>query len=339
LDSLLAQLQPQELAQNAALVAQDLNMNGSIVAAELNAEQSISGAFADFPGTLSSTDILGGTLNSLYDGYGTATASLEATLLGTIGAYYDPVTLTGSALIPAADLPGGVATLPFQDGVFGGLWGTLDNAVYSEYQLLPVEDQNFDNLTGSTATLLAVPPLADFELLEAAQTAAYADLLSGETAFNSALVTHEAALVEAAFGSSSTLDPFIDRLFNADNLTVEMFENSFNSVIGADNISPATLIGQLLIATPTDGGYFDGAGTESIGGLTGVLDQSLAALNDASGLTLADYSSALAGFDSAAFDSAVSALLDPGAFTADFAAFTSEVPTVFSDLATIFTSF
>jgi hypothetical protein len=144
--------------------------------------------------------------------------------------------------------------------------------------------------------------------------------------------------MDAAFGANTTLDPFIDRLFNSDNLLVELFENSFNSVIGAGDISPATLIGQLLIA-PSDGGYFDGVGTSSIGGLTGIFDQSLAALNDASGLTLTDYTSAFANFDPAAFDTAVSSLLDPTAFTGDFSAFTTELPAVLSDLSTVVTSF
>jgi hypothetical protein len=89
---------------------------------------------------------------------------------------------------------------------------------------------------------------------------------------------------------------------------------------------------------PSDGGYFDGAGTSSIGGLTGIFDQSLAALNDASGLTLTD-TSALANFDPAAFDTAVSSLLDPTTFTGDFSAFTTELPTVLSDLSTVVTSF
>jgi hypothetical protein len=340
LDSVLTQLQTQELAEDAALLSQLAAINGTTVTTELNFEQSIAGPLADFPGTLSSTDILGGTLNSLYDGYGTATTSLEATLLGSIGADYDPTTLTGSALIPAADLPvvaGGV--LPFQDGAIGGLWGTVDNSLYSEAQLLPEEGQNIDNLTGSTGSVFSVPSLADFQALDAAQTTAYADLLSGETTFNTDLVGNETALVDAAFGANTTLDPFLDRLFNADNLLVELFENSFNSVIGADNISPAALIGQLLIATPSDGGYFDGVGTSSIGGLTGVFDQSLAALNDASGLTLPDYTGAFANFDPAAFDAALSSVLDPTAFTADFSAFTNELPTVLSDLSTIVTSF
>lgn len=340
LDSVLAQLQTQELAQDAALLSQLATINGTTVTTELNFEQVIAGPLADFPGTLSSTDILGGTLNSLYDGYGTATTSLEATLLGSIGADYDPATLTSSALIPTADLPavaGGV--LPFQDGAIGGLWGTVDNALYSEAQLLPEEGQNIDNLTGSTGSVFSIPSLADFQALDAAQTTAYADLLSGETTFNADLLGNEMASVDAAFGANTTLDPFLDRLFNADNLLVELFENSFNSVIGADNISPATLVGQLLIATPSDGGYFDGVGTSSIGGLTGVLDQSLAALNDASSLTLADYTSAFASFDPAAFDTAVSSLIDPTAFTADFSAFTNELPTVLSDLSTIVTSF
>jgi hypothetical protein len=50
-------------------------------------------------------------------------------------------------------------------------------------------------------------------------------------------------------------------------------------------------------------------------GAPGIFDQSLAALNDASGLTLTGYTSAFANFDPAAFDTAVSSLLDPTAFT------------------------
>ncbi len=351
----LPNLQADELASNATLIASELAGNAGVVTGEETFESAIASAFpglfdvggltppgtvADIVGPIAVGGGLGQVFDRLFDVNNLSLSTSENLFNSLIGAdNFDPAAINASLLIdggltavPPPIAVDGVAEplpvigigAPFLSGQIGGLEGITGNSLDVDYATT-----NFLN----TELGLSLPNLVFQDVITLGDDFITFNnaLVADELAFNTQLLDEELAAEAAAFsGNEEALNGSVDRMFNIDNLFLSTAENSFNSVIGAE-FSPAEITQSLLTGTTTD--VFD---TGDLGGLQGIFDQNLALAADLAGLTSGDITSAFApgAFDATAFTAAIGDLFDVSAFgnlTPDFA-------TLSTDLGTIFTS-
>jgi hypothetical protein len=343
----LLNLQADELGSDATLVTDELASNANVVAGEETFESDIAAAFPSLFDTTGPTafaaaaigvvvdDGLGSVFNRLFDVNNLFLSTSENMFNSLIGADdFDPAAINSSLLIDSALTPvsagGGIADIaqpiaaPFLSGQIGGLEGITGNSLDADYATI-----NFVN----TQFGLTLPDLAFQDVVTLGDDLITFNnaLVADELAFNTNLLNEELAVEAAAFGGNeNALNGSVDRMINIDNLVLSTEENSFNSLIGAE-FNPAELTQSLLTGTSAD--VFD---TGDLGGLQGIVDQSLALSADLAGLTPGDITSAFApgAFDTTAFTAAVGDLFDVSAFsnlTPDFA-------TLSTDLGNIFTS-
>lgn len=113
--------------------------------------------------------------------------------------------------------------------------------------------------------------------LEQAEIGFNTNLVNGELGFNHALLTHEVGWEQPVFGTDSALNGALNRSFNVGNLLIGTGEQTFNSLEGAQ--VPDSFTASLL--TGSGAQVFNGG---QIGGVEGVLGQSLATQADLLGL-------------------------------------------------------
>jgi hypothetical protein len=342
----LLNLQADELGSDAALVTNELAGNADIVAGEQSFESDIASAFPslfDTPGPTAFAAAagvvvdggLGSVFNRLFDVSNLFLSTSENVFNSLIGAdNFDPAAINSSLLIDSgltatsgggavADLAQPVAA-PFLSGQIGGLEGITGNSLDAEYATIGFLNAQF-GLTLPDLAFQAVVTFGD-DLITFNDA-----LVADELAFNTNLLNEELAAEAAAFGGNeSALDGSVDRMINIGNLVLSTGENSFNSLIGAE-FNPADLTQSLLTGTSAD--VFD---TGDLGGLQGIVDQSLALAVSLADLTPGDITSAFApgAFDATAFTAAIGDLFDVSAFSN----LTPDVATLSTDLGNIFTS-
>lgn len=315
----LQTLQADELLFNTFLTNGEVATNAALVSGELNAEETVAPLFALFADSASGASILNGTVDDLFNAANILTSSQNIAYDVIFGANADPATLIGSLFTTGN--PDGL----FDTGQIGGIEGILSNGILAYYDAVGLLDDQF-GLTGASA--LPGPTFAELQTLQGDELTLGSQLGASEIAFNDHLVSGEAAAETAAFGGQSdALNGLVDRVINADNELLGTGENLINLVFGAENVDPTTLTASLLI--PSDTGVFDSG---DIGGLEGVVDQLLAGISDAGGLTAADF--ATGAFDADAFTAALSGAFDIGAFDP----VGTDLATVATDLTTILTS-
>ncbi|MEY8013731.1 hypothetical protein [Mycobacterium servetii] len=104
------------------------------------------------------------------------------------------------------------------------------------------------------------------------------DLVAAEAGFNTNLVAHELGLESALFGSTTALNGAVNRVFNAGNLVLGTGEQTVNTLLGA---YPAPGVDTMLIESGTGAGVFN---LGNIGGIEGIVNQTLAAGAELAGL-------------------------------------------------------
>jgi hypothetical protein len=344
----LLNLQADELGSDATLVTNELASNANVVAGEETFESDIAAAFPSLFDTTGPTafaaaavgvvvdDGLGSVFNRLFDVSNLFLSTSENMFNSLIGADdFDPAAINSSLLIDSALTPvsagGGVADIaqpiaaPFLSGQIGGLEGITGNSLDADYATI-----NFVN----TQFGLTLPDLAFQDVVTLGDDLITFNnaLVADELAFNTNLLNEELAAEAAAFGGNeNALNGSVDRMINIDNLVLSTEENSFNSLIGAE-FNPAELTQSLLTGTSAD--VFD---TGDLGGLQGIVDQSLALSADLAGLTPGDITSAFApdAFDTTAFTGAIGDLFDVSAFsnlTPDFAILSTDLGNIFTSM-------
>jgi hypothetical protein len=310
----LGTVQAEELLFNSTLTTAEEASNSALVGGELSSEETFAPLFSFLADSSVSDSLLHGTLDDLFNAANILTSSQNIAYDVIFGANADPATIVGSLLTTA-----GPEGLLFDNGEIGGIEGVLSNGILALFDA----DTFLDNEFG-----LAGPSITPLDVLQTAETTLGTDLGGSEATFDGHLVGSEEAAITAAFGSQSTaLTELVDRVVNADNELLATGENLINFVLGAENISPTTLTADSLI--PSDTLVFDSG---SVGGLEGVVDQLLAGISDAGGLTAADF--ATGAFDTDAFTAALSGAFDIGAFDP----VGTDLATVATDLTTVLTS-
>lgn len=310
-EPLLEGLQADEITANAALVAQEQAINTNVLAGETSFESAIAPAFSGLADSSNPTSILDGGLNVLYQFDTLFMGTAENALNSVLGADFDPAALT--------------------DG-FGGLRGLMDLTLFGLTDAVHFSDDETKLLTGVEGTL-PFPSAAELTALQAEELAACQLLNNGVAAFNANLVVGEQAAEMAALGSNTALNGLVDRLINSGNLVLGTGENFITSLMGVEGVDPQSVIASLLI--PSDTNVFDSG---AIGGFEGIVDQNLAALADAAGLTPADFTTAFGPsvFDPTAFTAAIGSAIDSTALGPFLTALTGPV---LADFATVLASF
>jgi hypothetical protein len=315
----LQTLQADELLFNNFLTGAEVTANTALVSGELTTEETVAPLVSLLADSAGSTDILHGTIDDLFNAANIITSSQNIAYDVIFGANTDPTSIVSSLFTTAN--PDGL----FDSGAIGGIEGILSNSVLALYDFTTFFDDQF-GLTGAS-NLPAT--LADLTTLQTAELQLGTDLGKAEFTFDGNLVTSEEEAIAAAFGSQSTaLTELVDRVVNADNELLATGENLINFVLGAENISPTTLTADSLI--PSDTLVFDSG---SVGGLEGAVDQLLAGISDAGGLTAADF--ATGAFDTDAFTAALSGAFDINAFDpvgTDLAAVATDLTTILTSL-------
>jgi hypothetical protein len=133
---------------------------------------------------------------------------------------------------------------------------------------------------GNVSPLAAAPgQMGDFLTdLQAGQLNFNANLVQREFGFNASLLNQELGF-ENSFLGAGAFNGGENRFFNAENMFIGTSEGVLNSAVGATGWSPSALTASLL--TGSSAQVFNGG---AIGGLEGLLDQSLAANADLTGL-------------------------------------------------------
>jgi hypothetical protein len=322
----LIDIQAQELSSNAALISQELAANTGLVTGEESLVSSIASAFPAATGTITPfaeiaaltapADPVVQAFDRLFDANNLLLGASENVFNSIIGAdSFNPVAINQSLLFDglspigynvAPNLTGGGGVgAPFLGGNIGGIQGAVGNDLAALSYAL--------NGTLSAA----VPSLG--------------------TAFNQNLLSNELLAEHAAFGfgpnGTEPLNGVVDRVINIGNLPLSTAENSFNSLIGADQVSTTTVFADLPqpagITLPEEitASLLTGTGTSPtdivnvfdtgyLGGAEGYADQYAALLADLAGLNSAEITSALAPgvFDPTLFSTAIGNLIDPTAF-------------------------
>ncbi|EPQ77987.1 PE family protein [Mycobacterium marinum] len=203
--------------------------------------------------------------------------SAAATDLASIGSTIDTAgsaaALATTGVIPAGldEVSAGIAAL---FGAHGQAYQELSaRAALFHDEFVRVLSAGADAYASSEVAnaqaVLAAGPGGLFEQVGRVQAGFTANLVSGELAFNQALVANEAAVIDAVGGANSLVGGVIYGGFNATNLVVGTGQQFVNTLVGAQ--IPASLSTSLLL-----GGQVPGA---QIGaGLSGVVQtgQSLA---------------------------------------------------------------
>jgi hypothetical protein len=135
-------------------------------------------------------------------------------------------------------------------------------------------------VAGSAAAVTAAQLQSDIEAFQS-------DLLSAEGAFNSALVEHELALEQAAFGDDNVLNGVVNQGFSAVNSAFAAQEQSLNDLLG---ITTSTDVTQSLL---------------SVGGSGAASGSDLPVLADIAGLQPSDFDDLFANFKGDLFATAL----------------------------------
>ena len=262
----LQQLEQAQIGFNANLVNAELTFNHQLLTGEVALEQSIFGTDSALNGVINRSFNVGNPL------WGTA----QQTVNTLVGAPV-PTNFTSGLLQGSADQV-------FNSGQIGGPLGAFDQSlvVGADFAGLvltsPPGQALLSVLPAQTQAMLASAPANFLAHLETAQLAYNTGLISHELSFNDALVTHEIGLEQNIFGTDSALNGTLNRSFNAVNLLIGTGEQGLNNLSGA-LVSQPTFNQSLLTGT---GAQTFNSG--EIGGLTGVVDQTIFAGVDLLGL-------------------------------------------------------
>jgi hypothetical protein len=177
--------------------------------------------------------------------------------------------------------------------------------------ILASADETLANLIGIIGPTFADPLLN----LQAEEISSNAALVTQELTGNADLLTSESGLessLVALLGGGAdpgTLTGFVDHLVDANNLLVGTSQTLFDSLIGADNFSPATIDSSLGITSAGDVPFV----TDGIGGVEGATGNTLAAYGDYISYLNTQFGLGLADFSSQDFMAAVTALANADA--------------------------
>lgn len=291
----LTQLQTMETSFNSALINGQLGFNSALVTQEAALETAAFGGVGAYNGVL---DDVFNFWNSLL---GTGEIGFD-TLVGAqfpgAGSGYcnDP----WHSFVSGLYVPGSVAI--GGHGGINGLLGALDQKILFDlnavgfvtgeltgFGALPdavaaglgaVGLQAPLNAFISAAAAAGLPtslqaalaaPVIGLDNLAGHQADFLDDLVAAEAGFNTNLVAHELGLEAALFGSTTAFNGAVNRVFNAGNLVLGTGEQSVNVLVGA---FPAPGVDTLLIESGTGAGVFN---LGNIGGIEGILNQTLAA--------------------------------------------------------------
>jgi PE family len=242
----LQQLEQSMIGFNGNLVDGELGFNKSLVTNELAMEQSI----------FHTDSALNGVLNRTFNAGNLLVGTGEQMLNGLLGAQV-PVNFTASLLT-------GTGQQVFNGGQISGLVGAFDQNLVATGDLI--------GLSGAGPALSP-----DLRGIESNQIAFNTNLVNSELGFNNSLLNSEIGFEQNMFHSDSALNGALNRGYNVVNLLVGTGEQGVNALLGPQ--VPTGLWGSLLTGTgqqPFNGGQ--------IGGIEGMLGQSLASVADLAGL-------------------------------------------------------
>jgi hypothetical protein len=106
------------------------------------------------------------------------------------------------------------------------------------------------------------------------------NLYNGEIGFEKAIGPFFANVADS-HSADSALNGVLNRLFNVGNLFLGTGENTFNSLLGANNFTPEAILNTLLTGAGNPANVFDGG---NIGGVEGIFDNSAITYGDFIGL-------------------------------------------------------
>ena len=262
----LAQLQAMQLGFNTALINGEYSFNTALVAQEAAVEAAIFG-----PGPA-----LNGVVNDVFNFWNTVLGTGEVTIDTVVGAQI-PACLwssfgTGLYLPPLGHAVG--------VGRIDGLLGALDQKLLFDLDVAGLATGSSSANGSLLAPLGGLPigswlpsPVAGLQGWVPPQVHFIHDLVAAETGFNKSLLCSEMTW-EASTCGPNAFGGALDRVFNVGNLTLATGEQTVNSLLGAEQAPGLFLAGGC-------GQVFNGG---NIGGLEGILDQSLAAGADLAGL-------------------------------------------------------
>ena len=262
----LQQLEQAQITFNTNLVNAELTFNHQLVSGEVALEQSLFGTDSALNGVINRGFNVGNLL------WGTAQQTVNTLVGAPVPQNFTSGLLQGSA------------AQVFNGGKIGGPLGAFDQSlvVGADFAGLvlgsPPGQAVLSLLPAPTQAMLASAPGNFLAQLETAQLAYNTGLIGHEMGFNDALLTHEIALENSIFGTDSALNGTLNRSFNAVNLLIGTGEQTLNNFSGA--YAPQPAFNQSLLT---------GSGAQTfnsgeIGGLTGVVDQTLFAGVDLLGL-------------------------------------------------------
>src|SRR6202012_3201050 len=133
-------------------------------------------------------------------------------------------------------------------------------------------------LPASLQVTLAGAPTAVFQQLGGLQLNLANNLIGAEAGFNQNLLAGELNLETTVFGTNSALNGVVNRVFNVGNLVLSTGEQTVNSLLAGVQ-APG------LLLTGTGQQVFNAG---NIGGLEGIINQSLAAGADLAGFFAGD---------------------------------------------------
>ncbi len=262
----LQRLEQAQIAFNTNLVNAELTFNHQLVSGEVALEQSI----------FSTDSALNGVINRSFNVGNLLWGSAQQTVNTLVGAPV-PTNFTSSLLT-------GSGAQVFNSGAIGGPVGALDQSlvVGADFAGLvlasPPGQAVLSLLPAHTQAMLASAPGDFLANLEASQLAYNTGLISHELSFNHALLSNEIGLEKTIFGTDSALNGTLNRGFNAVNTLIGTGQQSLNNLSGALVSQPA--FNQSLLTGSSAQTFNSG----QIGGLTGVVDQTLFAGVDFIGL-------------------------------------------------------
>lgn len=288
----LAQLQAMETAFNGAVLNNELGFNAALTAQEVALETALFGG----------TGAVGGVIDSTLNFWNMVLGTGEATFDSVLGVPF-PASFLGANLVvgPLSGVIGG--------GALGGLLGAVDNKFLFDLNVIgavasaltgngslqaslaaainglglqaslgaALNGSLFAGIPATGAALIAAP-IAGLQGLASGQIGFLGNLVTAETGFNTNLLGSELSWEASVFGPNA-FNGALNRIFNVGNLALLTGEQSVNSFVGGAQV-PALNAGAFL--TGGGGGVFNTNG--GLGGLEGIVDQTLAAGADLAGL-------------------------------------------------------
>ena len=254
------QLQQTELNFDGNLVNHQMGLDHSLLTNEVGLEQQLFGTDSALNGALNRS------FNAANLMVGTVQQTADSLLGVTVPSNFYTNMLTGSA------------AQVFNGGQIGGLLGVFDQSL-----MVPTDLAGLIAGDGSPAqaafglSSLAAAPTSPFGQLEQAELNFGSNMVNHQMGLDHSLLTNEVGLEQQLFGTDSALNGVVNRSFNAANLMVGTVQQTGDSLLGV--IVPPDFYSNML--TGSGAQVFNGG---QIGGLIGVLDQTVMVPIDLAGL-------------------------------------------------------